>query len=132
MHVVFDALLMKCAKFSILFFWIPYPLTGCLVIQEYLGPEILSHYVLHGKVVAETVKQLLVHIKKHSKLDELSSIYSDAMKRVPRLSPFNSMAHIPLPSGISSNLHPDLWIALHDESFCAEAQQWILTSSGTL
>lgn len=50
--------------------------------QDYLGPAILSHFVLHGKIVEETVKQLLTQVKKYSKLEDLSHIYLDAMKRV--------------------------------------------------
>lgn len=52
-----------------------------MVPKDYLGPAILSHFMLHGKTVEETVKQLLTQIKKHSKLEELSHIYLDAMKR---------------------------------------------------
>lgn len=50
--------------------------------QEYLGPAILSHFFRHGKIVEETVKQLLTQVKKYSKPDDLSHIYLDAMKRV--------------------------------------------------
>jgi hypothetical protein len=50
--------------------------------QDYLGPALLSHFILHGKIVEETVKQLLTQIKKYSKLEDLSHIYLDAMKRV--------------------------------------------------
>lgn len=53
--------------------------------QDYLGPAVLSHFVLHGKIVEETVKQLLTQVKKHRKLEDLSHIYLDAMKRVPFL-----------------------------------------------
>jgi cohesin complex subunit SA-1/2 len=58
-----------------------------MVPKDYLGPEVVSHYVLHGKIVAETVKQLLVQVKKHSKLEEISYLYFNSMKRVEHLSP---------------------------------------------
>ena len=53
-----------------------------LVAQGYLGPALLSQFILHGKIVEETVKQLLTQVKKHSKLEDLSHMYLDSMKRV--------------------------------------------------
>jgi hypothetical protein len=52
-----------------------------MVPKDYLGPAILSHFFRHGKIVEETVKQLLTQVKKYSKPDDLSHIYLDAMKR---------------------------------------------------
>ncbi|KAG0566423.1 hypothetical protein KC19_7G062600 [Ceratodon purpureus] len=52
-----------------------------LVPKDHLGPALLSHFILHGKIVEETVKQLLTQVKKYSKLEDLSHIYLDAMKR---------------------------------------------------
>jgi hypothetical protein len=42
----------------------------------------LSHYVLHGKTIAETVKQLLTKVKLQLNSEDLSSLYLDALKRV--------------------------------------------------
>lgn len=53
--------------------------------QEFLGPEIVSHFVVHGKTVAETIKHMLMILKKNMKNTELSSLYLEAIKRVSDL-----------------------------------------------
>lgn len=50
--------------------------------QEFLGPEIVSHFVMHGRTVAETIKHMLMILKKNMKNAELSSLYLEAIKRV--------------------------------------------------
>jgi hypothetical protein len=47
-----------------------------------MGPEIVSHFVMHGKNVAETVKHMLLLLKKNMKDQELSNLYLEAIKRV--------------------------------------------------
>ena len=47
-----------------------------------MGPEIVSHFVMHGKNVAETVKHMLLLLKKTMKEQELSNLYLEAIKRV--------------------------------------------------
>jgi cohesin complex subunit SA-1/2 len=49
-------------------------------MQEFLGPEIISHFVMHGNGVAEIVKNLITVLKK--KDDDLSIIFLEALKRV--------------------------------------------------
>lgn len=49
-------------------------------MQEYLGPEIISHFVMHGTGVAEIVKHLITVLKK--KDHDLSNIFLEALKRV--------------------------------------------------
>ncbi|XP_059437429.1 sister-chromatid cohesion protein 3 [Corylus avellana] len=49
------------------------------VPKEYLGPEIISHFVMHGAGVAEIVKNLITVLKK--KDDDLSNIFLEALKR---------------------------------------------------
>jgi cohesin complex subunit SA-1/2 len=49
-------------------------------MQEYLGPEIIYHFVMHGAGVAEIVKNLITVLKK--KDDDLSNIFLEALKRV--------------------------------------------------
>lgn len=49
-------------------------------MQEYLGPEIISHYVMHGASVAETIKNLISVLRKRD--DNLSKIFLDALKKV--------------------------------------------------
>ena len=51
-----------------------------LLIQEYLGPEIISHFVMHGTSVAEIVKNLIAVLKK--KDDDVHNIFLEAMRRV--------------------------------------------------
>ncbi|KAJ0113315.1 hypothetical protein Patl1_01119 [Pistacia atlantica] len=50
------------------------------VPKEYLGPEIISHFVMHGTNVAEIVKHLITVLKK--KEDDIPTIFLEAMKRV--------------------------------------------------
>lgn len=50
------------------------------LMQEYLGPEIISHFVMHGTGVAEIVKHLITVLKK--KDADLSNIFLEALKRV--------------------------------------------------
>lgn len=49
-------------------------------LQEYLGPEIISHFVMHGTSVAEIVKHLIAVLKK--KDDDVSNLFLEALKRV--------------------------------------------------
>lgn len=49
-------------------------------MQEYLGPEIISHFVMHGTNVAEIVKHLITVLKK--KDEDVSTIFLEALKRV--------------------------------------------------
>lgn len=48
-------------------------------MQEYLGPEIISHFVMHGTNVAEIVKHLITVLKK--KEDDIPAIFLEAMKK---------------------------------------------------
>lgn len=50
------------------------------LMQEYLGPHIISHYVMHGASVAEIVKHLITVLRK--KNDDLSDILLEALKKV--------------------------------------------------
>lgn len=52
-----------------------------IIPKDFLGPEIVSHFVLHGKTVAETVKHMLMILKKNMKTPELSNLYLEAIKR---------------------------------------------------
>ncbi|KAJ7564848.1 hypothetical protein O6H91_02G036400 [Diphasiastrum complanatum] len=52
-----------------------------MVPKDFLGPEIVSHYVLHGKSVDETVRQLIVILRKNMKSEDLCNLYLEAMKR---------------------------------------------------
>lgn len=49
-------------------------------MQEYLAPDIISHYVMHGASVAEVVKYLIVCIRK--KDDDVSDVFLEALKQV--------------------------------------------------
>lgn len=49
------------------------------VPKEYLGPEIISHFVMHGTNVAEIVKHLITVLKK--KEDDIPAIFLEAMKK---------------------------------------------------
>lgn len=51
-----------------------------LRLQDYLGPEIVSHFVMHGTNVAEIVKHLISVLKKNE--DDISYIFLEALKRV--------------------------------------------------
>jgi cohesin complex subunit SA-1/2 len=48
-------------------------------MQEYLTPEIISHFGMHGTSVAEIVKHLITVIKKN---DDFPNIFIEALKRV--------------------------------------------------
>ena len=48
-------------------------------MQEYLTPEIISHFGMHGTSVAEIVKHLISVIKKN---DDFPNIFIEALKRV--------------------------------------------------
>ena len=49
-------------------------------MQEYLAPDIISHYVMHGATVAEVVKHLVTSIKKSE--PDFSEIFLEALKQV--------------------------------------------------
>ncbi|KAH7517148.1 hypothetical protein FEM48_Zijuj09G0031600 [Ziziphus jujuba var. spinosa] len=49
------------------------------VSKEYLGPEIISHFVMHGTSVAEIVKHLITVLKK--KDCDLPNIFLEALKK---------------------------------------------------
>lgn len=51
-----------------------------VVPKDYLGPEIISHFVKHGESVAEIVKHFIAVLKK--KDDDVPSILLEALKRV--------------------------------------------------
>lgn len=51
-----------------------------VIPKDFLGPEIVSHFVLHGKTVAETVKHMLMILKRSMKIPELSNLYLEAIK----------------------------------------------------
>ncbi|GMN38154.1 hypothetical protein TIFTF001_007378 [Ficus carica] len=49
------------------------------VPKDYLAPDIISHYVMHGVSVTETVKNLIGVLRKRD--DDLSNIFLDALKK---------------------------------------------------
>lgn len=49
-------------------------------MQEYLGPEIISRFVMHGTTVADIVKNLITSLKK--KDADLPQIFFEALKKV--------------------------------------------------
>ncbi|XP_057964009.1 sister-chromatid cohesion protein 3 isoform X2 [Malania oleifera] len=49
------------------------------VPKDYLGPEIISHFVMHGASVAEIVKHLIAVLKE--KDDDVHSIFLEALRR---------------------------------------------------
>jgi len=51
-----------------------------LIMQDYLAPEIISHFVMHGARVAEIVKYLITFLKKGE--DDLAAIFLEALKKV--------------------------------------------------
>ncbi|KNA23818.1 hypothetical protein SOVF_021720 [Spinacia oleracea] len=53
--------------------------TSDVVPMEYLAPEIISHYVMHGSNIAEVVKQLIAVLRK--KDENIFGIYLEALKR---------------------------------------------------
>lgn len=50
-----------------------------VVPKEYLGPEIISHFVMHGTSIAEIVKNLIAVLKK--KDDDVPNIFLEALRR---------------------------------------------------
>lgn len=50
------------------------------IMQEYLGPEIISRFVIHGTSVAEIVKYLITFLKKND--DDLPKTFLEALKKV--------------------------------------------------
>lgn len=50
-------------------------------MQDYLGPEIISHFVMHGTGVAEIVKHLITVLKKTAN-DAVPDMFLEALKRV--------------------------------------------------
>ncbi|KAH9612413.1 hypothetical protein KSS87_005628 [Heliosperma pusillum] len=53
--------------------------TGDVIPLEYLAPEIISHFVMHGTNIAEVVKQLIVVLRK--KDENIFAISLEALKR---------------------------------------------------
>lgn len=53
--------------------------TSDVVPMEYLAPEIISHFVMHGSNIAEVVKQLISVLRK--KDENVFDIYLEALKR---------------------------------------------------
>lgn len=49
-------------------------------LQDYLAPEIISHFVMHGAGIAEIVKSLITVLKK--KDDDVSVVFLGALKTV--------------------------------------------------
>jgi cohesin complex subunit SA-1/2 len=49
-------------------------------MQDYLAPEIISHFVMHGAVVADIVKYLITFLKKRE--DDWVAIFLEALKKV--------------------------------------------------
>lgn len=58
-------------------------------MQEYLGPEIISHFVMHGASVTEIVKLMINEIRK--KEDDVPNMFLEAMKRVDILKCFREL-----------------------------------------
>nr|XP_027188333.1 sister-chromatid cohesion protein 3 isoform X2 [Cicer arietinum] len=60
-------------------------ITACKLIctdvvpKDYLAPEIISHFVMHGTSLAETVKHLITVLKKTE--DDLAAIFLEALKK---------------------------------------------------
>lgn len=54
--------------------------TFLFLSQEYLGPEIISHLVMHGPSVTDIIKNLITCLRK--KEDDISNIYLESLKRV--------------------------------------------------
>lgn len=51
-----------------------------ITLQEYLGPEIVSHFGMHGASVAEIIKNFFNVLKKRD--EDISDIILEALKRV--------------------------------------------------
>ena len=55
---------------------------GRSVCQDFLAPEIVSHFVLHDKPVADVVKRLCSTLKDRSSSTEQADLYSNALQKV--------------------------------------------------
>uniref|UniRef100_A0A1D1XSG5 Cohesin subunit SA-3 n=1 Tax=Anthurium amnicola TaxID=1678845 RepID=A0A1D1XSG5_9ARAE len=53
------------------------------VSKDYLGPQIISHFAMHGASVAEIIKHLITVLKKDAN-DDLPAIFLEALKRAYR------------------------------------------------
>ncbi|CAA7398500.1 unnamed protein product [Spirodela intermedia] len=53
---------------------------GGTVSKDYLGPEIISHFVMHGPSVTEIIKHLITVLKKNVN-DDLYPMFLEALKR---------------------------------------------------
>ncbi|GAU17595.1 hypothetical protein TSUD_341390, partial [Trifolium subterraneum] len=58
-------------------------ITSGVVPKDYLAPEIISHFVMHGAVVADIVKYLITFLKKRE--DDWATIFLEALKKAPLL-----------------------------------------------
>ncbi|WJX79682.1 peptidyl-prolyl cis-trans isomerase precursor, variant 2 [Trifolium repens] len=54
-------------------------ITSDIVPKDYLAPEIISHFVMHGAVVADIVKYLITFLKKRE--DDWVAIFLEALKK---------------------------------------------------
>ena len=52
------------------------------LFQDYLAPEMVSHFVLHDKPVADVVKRLCSTLKDRSSPAEQADLYLNALKKV--------------------------------------------------
>jgi cohesin complex subunit SA-1/2 len=50
-------------------------------LQDYLGPEIVSHYASHGASTTEIIKHLITSLKKKADFD-MGALFFEALKRV--------------------------------------------------
>lgn len=50
-------------------------------LQDYLGPEIVSHYVSHGASTTEIIKHLITALKKNANSD-MAALFFQALRRV--------------------------------------------------
>jgi hypothetical protein len=51
------------------------------LVQDYLGPEIVSHYVSHGASTTEIIKHLITSLRKNGNFD-MGALFSEALRRV--------------------------------------------------
>jgi cohesin complex subunit SA-1/2 len=54
------------------------------LLQDYLGPEIVSHYVSHGASTTEIIKHLITSLRKNGNFD-MGALFSEALRRVTYL-----------------------------------------------
>lgn len=52
-----------------------------MILQDYLAPEIFSHFVMHGTSISEIIKHLITALRKTAN-DEIPTIFLEALKRV--------------------------------------------------